>query len=146
MFGLSVERLFLLGLVGMFVLGPERLPAAATWVGRTLRQVKSYATGANQQLRRELGPELDQLREPLAQLRQPLDELRGPLQTLRGVRDPRTALSRYLLSDSDPTSAAATSARGGTDTTLGTDPGVKPVSAWRQQPSAGRPLIDPDAT
>jgi sec-independent protein translocase protein TatB len=136
MFGLSVERLLLLGMVAMFVLGPERLPAAAAWAGRALRQMKSYATGANQQLRRELGPELDQLREPLAQLRQPLNELRGPLQT---VRDPRTALSRYLLSEPDPTLAnpAATAAD---------NPTIKPVSPWRNQANPATPPIDSDAT
>lgn len=131
MFGLSVERLFLLGLVGMFVVGPERLPAAAAWVGRTLRQVKSYASGANQQLRRELGPELDQLREPLAQLRQPLEELRG-------VRDPRTVLSRYLLSEPDPMRRTPAATAAGDRT-------PKPVSPWPEQATAG-PLIDSDAT
>lgn len=136
MFGLSVERLFLLAMVAMFVLGPERLPAAAAWVGRTLRQVKSYAPGANQQLRDELGSELDQLREPLAQLRQPLDELRGPLRTMR---DPRTALSRYLLSEPDPTSTnpAVIAAE---------DPTIKPVSPWQHQTTPAPPLIDSDPT
>jgi sec-independent protein translocase protein TatB len=139
MFGLSVERLFLLGMAAMFVLGPERLPAAAAWVGRTIRQVKSYATGANQQLRRELGPELDELREPLAQLRQPLDELRGPLRTMRGVRDPRTALSRYLLSEPDQTLTNPA-------TTAAEDPTIKPVSPWQHQATPAPPLIDSDST
>ncbi|HEU0127836.1 MAG TPA: Sec-independent protein translocase protein TatB, partial [Pseudonocardiaceae bacterium] len=47
---------------GLFILGPERLPSAAAWLGRTVRQVREYATGAREQLRTELGPEFDELR------------------------------------------------------------------------------------
>jgi sec-independent protein translocase protein TatB len=58
---------------GLFILGPERLPSAAAWLGRTVRQVREYATGAREQLRTELGPEFDELRQPLEELR----DLRG---------------------------------------------------------------------
>lgn len=69
----------------LFVLGPERLPGAAAWLGRTVKQVREYATGARQQLKDELGPEFDELRKPLADLQQ-----------LRGL-DPRTAITRHLF-------------------------------------------------
>lgn len=95
MFDLSFEKLFVLVLVALFVLGPERLPAAATWLGQNIRKVKAFAAGANEQIRRELGPELDQLRAPLA-------ELRAPLQDLRALRDPRAAVMRHLLADPEP--------------------------------------------
>jgi len=84
---LSVEKIVVLGLVALFVLGPERLPAAAQWLGKTVRQVKDYATGAREHLRDELGPEFEQFR--------------GPLEDLRSVRDldPRRAVRRDLFSD-----------------------------------------------
>lgn len=83
--------------MALFVLGPERLPTAAAWAGKAIRQIKAFATGANEQLRNELGPEFDQLREPLA-------ELRAPLQELRALRDPRAAVMRHLFNDTDPLS------------------------------------------
>ncbi len=74
-------EILVLIIAGLFILGPERLPGAAAWLGRTIRQVKDYATGAREQLRGELGPEFD--------------ELRKPLEELRGLRNfnPRTAAS-----------------------------------------------------
>jgi sec-independent protein translocase protein TatB len=62
MFDLSVEKLFILAIVALFVLGPQRLPIAAAWLARTLRQIKNFANDANQKLRNQLGPELDELR------------------------------------------------------------------------------------
>ncbi|MGE0297562.1 MAG: Sec-independent protein translocase protein TatB, partial [Pseudonocardia sp.] len=63
-------ELLVLIVAGLFILGPERLPEAAGWLGRTIRQVKGFAAGARDQLRGEFGPEFDELRKPL-------DELRG---------------------------------------------------------------------
>jgi sec-independent protein translocase protein TatB len=82
-------EIFVLVVAGLFILGPERLPSAAAWLGKTVRQVREYATGARDQLRRELGPEFD--------------ELRRPLEDLRGLRDfnPRRAVQRTLFDD-DP--------------------------------------------
>ena len=75
---------------GLFILGPERLPSAAAWAGRAIRQVRDYATGAREQLRGELGPEFD--------------ELRKPLEELRGLRNfnPRTVVQRTLFDDDPP--------------------------------------------
>lgn len=88
MFDLSVEKLFILAIVALFVLGPQRLPAAAAWLARTLRQIKDFASDANYQLRSELGPELDELRPAL-------NDLRNDLAELRTWRDHRTALLPY---------------------------------------------------
>jgi sec-independent protein translocase protein TatB len=80
-------ELLVLVLVGLFVLGPERLPAAAAWVASTVRTIREYATGARDQLRQELGPEFD--------------ELRKPLEDLRSVRDldPRRAVRQHLFTE-----------------------------------------------
>lgn len=87
MFNIGWAEFVVLTVAGLFILGPERLPSAAAWLGRTVRQVREYATGARDQLRSELGPEFDELR-------QPLEELRG----IRGF-SPRSAVSRHLLDD-----------------------------------------------
>ncbi|MCS7479753.1 Sec-independent protein translocase protein TatB [Umezawaea endophytica] len=75
---------------GLFILGPERLPEAAGWVGRTIRQVRDYATGAREQLKQEMGPEFEQLRKPLEDLR----ELRN--------FDPKKAVTKHLFDDPAP--------------------------------------------
>lgn len=119
-------EILVLVVAGLFILGPERLPGAAAWLGRTIRQVKEYAGGARDQIRNELGPEFD--------------ELRKPLEELRGLRDfnPRSAVQRHLFDAPDP----------GTPTTNGN--GAHPPSLAKEPPQRlernERPPIDPDAT
>ena len=55
MFDLSIEKLLFLAVAALFVLGPEKLPTAATWLARTLRQIRNYANDANQKIRSESG-------------------------------------------------------------------------------------------
>lgn len=61
-------ELLILLVAALIILGPERLPDAVTWVMGAARKARDYASGASSQLRDELGPEFDQLREPLTQL------------------------------------------------------------------------------
>jgi sec-independent protein translocase protein TatB len=82
-------EILVLGIAGLFILGPERLPSAAAWLGRTLRKVREYATGAREQLRSEMGPEFDELRKPLQDLQQ-----------LRSF-DPKRAVAKHLFDDDD---------------------------------------------
>jgi sec-independent protein translocase protein TatB len=123
-------EILVLVVAGLFILGPERLPDAAAWVGRTVRQVRGYASGAREQLRSELGPEFDELR-------QPLNELRG----LRGM-DPRRAVTRSLFEiepDVKPNGYPAGSA--------GAVPQRHPATEQAGQLSRDeRPPIDSDAT
>lgn len=124
MFGnIGWSEFIVLVVVGLFVFGPERLPAAAAWLGRTVRQVREYATGAREQLRSELGPEFD--------------EFRKPLEDLRGIRDinPRRAAARHLfegLDDDEPDGYTSPPVRG--------TPLAKPLQRGERAP------FDPDAT
>ena len=143
-------EIFVLVVAGLFILGPERLPSAAAWLGQTVKQVREYATGARDQLRRELGPEFD--------------ELRKPLEDLRGLRDfnPRRAVQRHLFDD-DPVSTKPNgypgpngssvgpvtngssgygAANGSSDTA--TADGAAPASSTLAP--GERPPVDPDAT
>jgi sec-independent protein translocase protein TatB len=85
--GLSFEHLLILLIAGLFILGPERLPQAAAWLGRTLHKVRTFASDTQQQLRVELGPEFDELRKPLQDFR-----------SLRAM-NPRTMVEGYLFDD-----------------------------------------------
>jgi sec-independent protein translocase protein TatB len=66
MFNIGWAEFLVLTVAGLFIIGPERLPSAAAWLGRSIRQLREYATGAREQLRDHMGPEFD---EPLEELR-----------------------------------------------------------------------------
>ena len=127
-------EILVLIVAGLFILGPERLPSAAAWLGRSIRQVRQYASGAREQLRNELGPEFD--------------ELRKPLEELRGLRNfnPRTAATQALFGDDEPAVKPNGFAPGPNGTSNGagldlTKPAEKPSLAKNE-----RPPIDDDAT
>ena len=82
-------EMLVLVIAGLVILGPERLPGAIRWTSGTLRQARDYISGATKQLRDDLGPEFDDLREPLSEL-----------QKLRGMT-PRAALTKHLLDGDD---------------------------------------------
>lgn len=82
-------EMLLLVVIGLVVLGPERLPGAIQWTAGTIRQVRDYLSGATKELREELGPEFDDLREPL-----------NEIQKLRGMT-PRAAITKHLLDGDD---------------------------------------------
>jgi sec-independent protein translocase protein TatB len=82
-------EMLVLVVVGLVVLGPERLPGAIRWSATALRQVRDYLSGMTTQLREDIGPEFDDLREPLSEL-----------QKLRGMT-PRAALTKHLLDGDD---------------------------------------------
>jgi sec-independent protein translocase protein TatB len=109
----------------LVVLGPERLPGAVSWVTKSLRQVRDYASGAKEQLKEELGPEFDDLRQPLSEL----NELRG--------MTPKAVITKHLLDGDD-------SLLTGNFDKPGTKPVSKPVPPTL---AAGeKPPIDSDAT
>ncbi|MBF0671595.1 MULTISPECIES: sec-independent translocase [unclassified Salinibacterium] len=59
MFGLTFEKLLLIGLIAVFVLGPERLPEYSAKLARLVRSLRDMANGAKDRLREEMGPEFD---------------------------------------------------------------------------------------
>jgi sec-independent protein translocase protein TatB len=91
-FGMSMGELLLLALVGFFVIGPERLPAAIRAVAGMATQAKQYATAVKDQV----GEAAD-----LAEVRRQLDELREPLAEIRSA-DPRRAWREALRDESAP--------------------------------------------
>lgn len=84
MFNIGPLELGVLALVGLIVLGPDRLPDMARDAARMLRTLRDLATGARQQLKEELGPEFADL-------------------DLRSLH-PRTVVQRAVLGDGELTS------------------------------------------
>jgi sec-independent protein translocase protein TatB len=82
MFNIGPMEFVVLALVGIVILGPDRLPQFARDAARMLRSLRDMATGARQQLREELGPEFADL-------------------DLRNL-NPRTAVQRAVFGDEMP--------------------------------------------
>lgn len=118
-------EMLVLVVVGLVVLGPERLPGAIRWTANALGQARDYLSGVTSQLREDMGPEFDDLRGHL-----------GELHKLRGMT-PRAALTKHLL-DGDDSIFTGNFDR----------PGPRNPSAG-EQPAADRPAATPfdtDAT
>jgi sec-independent protein translocase protein TatB len=145
MLDISWGEVLVLIVAGLFILGPERLPGAARWLGKTVRQVREYATGARDQLQSELGPEFEEFRKPL----QDLSRLRN--------FDPKRVVTQHLLDATggyDPREDLRINGTNGSNGSNGLKPngytGVtsEPAVQPQQRPlSPGeRPPFDPDAT
>ncbi|MDN3482248.1 Sec-independent protein translocase TatB [Arthrobacter sp. APC 3897] len=61
MIGINGYELLVLAILAVAVLGPERLPEYASQLARLVREVRRMATGAREQLREEVGPEIDEV-------------------------------------------------------------------------------------
>ena len=59
MFGLTGEKLLILGLIAVFVIGPKRLPHYAQQLAKFAKQLKAMIEGAKDQLNNEIGEEVD---------------------------------------------------------------------------------------
>lgn len=59
--GLTMDKLLVIAVVAMFLLGPDRLPVYAQKLGELVRSVKRMANGAKDRLRDEMGPEFDEV-------------------------------------------------------------------------------------
>ncbi len=122
-------------MVGLVVLGPERLPGAIRWTTTALGQARDYLSGMTTQLREDIGPDFDDLREPLAEL-----------QKLRGMT-PRAALTKHLL-DGDDSIFTGNFDRPAVSTpdSVVAQP-IRPPASTSSEPSAAGPVpFDTDAT
>ena len=77
MFDVGFAEMVVILVVAVFVFGPEKLPEFARQAGRLVRQLRRLARSAQDDLRRELGPEYADLK---------LTDL-----------DPRVALRKHIL-------------------------------------------------
>lgn len=79
MLDLSPEKILVLGLLALVVLGPDRLPGAARTLGRIIGQLKTMSTGFQSQVQEALHEPADALGVSISDLR--------PGEIRRSVRD-----------------------------------------------------------
>lgn len=63
MFDIGLGEILILGVLGLLVFGPERLPKAAADAARMLKQVRQMATGARKDLVDSAGIDFSEVRE-----------------------------------------------------------------------------------
>jgi len=60
-FGLTFEKLLIIGIIAVFILGPERLPYYASQLARLVKSLRTMANGAKDRMREEMGPDFDEI-------------------------------------------------------------------------------------
>ncbi|WEK62654.1 MAG: twin-arginine translocase TatA/TatE family subunit [Candidatus Microbacterium colombiense] len=91
-FGLTFEKLLLIGLIVVLIVGPERLPQVAEGFARMVRKAGEYVRDTKSKMRDEMGPELDDVDWRKLDPRQ---------------YDPRRIIREALMDDPTPAPAAA---------------------------------------
>jgi sec-independent protein translocase protein TatB len=91
MFGVGLPELAVILVVGIIVFGPDKLPDYARQAGRMLRQLRTFAQAAQDDLRNELGPEFADLK---------LTDL-----------DPRVAIRKHIIEAMDADDLAEAEAK-----------------------------------
>lgn len=76
---------FIVAVVALIVLGPERLPDAMRWIADAIRKVREFATTAQKQLEDDFGTDFEEFRKPLQEINQ-----------LRSMT-PRSLVTKHLL-------------------------------------------------
>ncbi len=92
MFDINGGEFLVLGAVAVVVLGPERLPTYAAQLGKLVRETRTFARNAREQVRGEMGEEFDDIDW------QKLDPRRY---------DPRRIVRDALLDDDDEPSGVS---------------------------------------
>jgi sec-independent protein translocase protein TatB len=159
-FNIGPLELMLLAVVGLIVLGPDRLPDLARDAGRMLRTLRDMATGARRQLKEELGPEFADVDLRNLNPRTAVQRaMFGEEVDLRKY-NPRTALQDMLLGGDESGDGARDGARDGDEPAVDlmkprsaemrahASNGTRPRPRPRPMPSPApeTPKFDPDAT
>lgn len=118
MFDIGAGEFIALAIIALIVLGPEKLPRYAAEAARVLRRVRQVANEARADVRRELGPEFDDL-------------------SLRDL-NPRTMVRKHLLDPIDLDSLEDRAPR--------SKPADRPGPGERPESPASPPPYDPDTT
>ncbi len=90
-FGLTFDKLLIILVIAVFLIGPDRLPGYAAQLARLVKTLRGFADGAKDRLRDEMGPEFDEVDWRKLDPRQ---------------YDPRRIIREALLDDAAPAAPA----------------------------------------
>lgn len=94
-FGLTFDKLIIIAVIAVFLIGPDRLPGYAAQLARLVRSLRAMADGAKDRMREEMGPEFDEVDWKKLDPRQ---------------YDPRRIIREALLEDPAPVAGAPAAA------------------------------------
>ncbi|MDF1479522.1 sec-independent translocase [Leifsonia sp. H3M29-4] len=60
-FGLTFDKLLIIAIIAVFLLGPDRLPYYASQLARLVKRLRGMANGAKERMREEMGPDFDDI-------------------------------------------------------------------------------------
>jgi sec-independent protein translocase protein TatB len=60
-FGLTFDKLLIIAVIAVFLIGPDRLPGYAAQLARLVKSLRAMADGAKERMREEMGPEFDEV-------------------------------------------------------------------------------------
>ncbi|MFJ4997594.1 Sec-independent protein translocase TatB [Microbacterium sp. NPDC088619] len=126
-FGITFEKLLLIGLIAALLIGPERLPRYAESVAKLARRAGEFLRDTKSRVRDEMGPDIDDVDWRKLDPRQ---------------YDPRRIIRDALFEDDAAPGPARADA-------VVAEPSVKPVRTPRVRPEfsvASPPPFDPEAT
>lgn len=113
MFDMGFWELIVLGVIGLIVLGPERLPTVARTLGRWTGRARSYMRTLSTELEREVNTKdlrrtFEQTRSEIDKTRSEFDQGRRQLESeVRGDDDQASTTSAPVSSTEDPPSQEA---------------------------------------
>jgi sec-independent protein translocase protein TatB len=99
-FGLSAEKLLIIGVIAAFLIGPDRLPVYAQKLAQFVKSVRRMANGAKTQISEEMGDDFQELDwkkldprqyDPRRIIREALQEDLNPAQKLNSAKPTRMA-------------------------------------------------------
>ena len=102
MFGLTFEKLLIIGVIAVFVIGPERLPSYAAKFGELVRKLKEMSVGAKDRIKEELVDVRKAIKEVANQSGDVVDAAKGKSRPGRKKKtDTEIKIEKYLQSDED---------------------------------------------
>ena len=125
-FGITFEKLLLIGLIAVLLVGPERLPRYAESVARLARRAGEFLRDTKSRVREEMGPEIDDVDWRKLDPRQ---------------YDPRRIIRDALFEDEPPTTARAATVVAEPEVTKPRTPMARPDFSVESPPP-----YDPEAT
>lgn len=87
MFGLTFEKMILIGVLAAFLIGPDKLPYYAERLGQFIRSARRYVDDTKARVKEEMGPEFDDVDWKKLDPRQ---------------YDPRRIIQQALFEDEEP--------------------------------------------
>ncbi|MBV4398149.1 Sec-independent protein translocase protein TatB [Advenella alkanexedens] len=100
MFGLSFGELFVIGMVALIVIGPERLPKVARTVGHLVGRAQRYVNDVKSDIQREV--DIQEISKIKNEMQSSLQDMKSSFEdTAKSLRNPVEQLEQELTSAGD---------------------------------------------